>query len=397
MDVEPTESRSPPATTYGSPSYSPPELEERTDHKRKLKDSDKTSEENDSETRERRRKAKGKAKESLSREDKTAEEDDRGTREARRKAKGKRKATSSGEEFDYHGERKATRRNSLAYSYSSSHGRDSDDGECPDESPRNTTPEPLASQPMAAEDTDMDMNEYWAGYEMRFGDTDAALNDTLSSPYSPPSSYNYEADNENDPSATSAVRKPLAERRGLTNPGDLVTPQQQQVGSGWGRGRGRGSGTAWGLEWKETVTSDMVREQGWGHPDNPIPSVEGDGQWEVYDEAAWDRAAEKSKELNAGKVTLKLPSAMRAEGSNRRATDSKRVTVRELMRQGWEFVQAVTDYKAILRGTYLSYEKGDVMKVLNRDCDGRLTAHLGSADMGTSLTHDREAVRPSPS
>ena len=135
------------------------------------------------------------------------------------------------------------------------------------------------------------------------------------------------------------------------------------------------------MEWKETVTDKMVTEQGWRHDDYPISSVEEDAQWEVYDEAAWDRAAEKSKELEAGKVTLKIPSLTRAEGSNMRATASKRVTVRELMRQGWEFVQAVTDYKAILRGTYLSYEKGDVMKVIHRDSDGRLTAHLGSAEI----------------
>ena len=44
-------------------------------------------------------------------------------------------------------------------------------------------------------------------------------------------------------------------------------------------------------------------------------------------------------------------------------------------------MRAVTDYKAILRGTYLSYEKDDVMRVLNRDCDGRSTAYLGFAEM----------------
>ena len=127
------------------------------------------------------------------------------------------------------------------------------------------------------------------------------------------------------------------------------------------------------MEWKETVMPKMVAHQGWGYHDDPHPSpVEQDHQWEVYDEAAWDRATERSKELEVGRAALKGPSAMRAEGSNIRATNSNRVIDMDLTKLGGDFVRAVTDYKAILRGTYLTYEKGDVMKVLNRDCDGRL-------------------------
>ena len=366
MDIEPAESRSLPSTAYGSPSYSLPELKECTDQKEKLKKHDY----------------------------KAAEEDGEKRREGHCKAKRKAKAPLSEEDYD-NDERKTARRKAIAFS--SKHERDSNDEERPDTFSRAAMPEPLASHPTAAEATSKDMDEYWAGYEMRFGDADAAMNESSSSPSTPSSSYNYEADNENDPSATSAVRQALAERRGLPKPSDLVTLQQQQAGSGWGRGRGLGTGTGWGLEWKETVTQKMVENQGWGYYDEPHPSpVEEDTQWEVYDESAWDRAAERFREVEAEKVALKVPSAMRAEGSNIRATQSNRVIDMDPTRQSGDFVRAVTDYKAILRGTYLSYEKDDVMKVINRDCDGSSWLILGSQRC-TLLTHGREALHPSPS
>ena len=162
MDMEPTKSPSLAATAYGSPSYSPPELEEGTDHKGKLKDYDTTAEEDDRKTREARRKAKGKGKATLPGED-SDDEEERKAREARRNAKGKGKAPLSGEDFD----------------------DEEESVERPYESRLNTTPEPLASHPTAAEDTDMDMEEYWADYGMRFGDTDAAMNDAIFSPSSP--------------------------------------------------------------------------------------------------------------------------------------------------------------------------------------------------------------------
>ena len=356
MDIEPAEYRSRPCTAYGSPSYKPPGFEVCTDEKENL----------------------------VKDYDKAAEEDDGKTREGRCKAKRKAQAPSSGEDYD-NDERKTARREAIACS--SRHGRDADDEERPESLPRPAMPEPLASHPTAAEATSMDMDEYWAGYEMRFGDADAAMNDSLSLSPSPPStpssSYNYEADNENDLSATSTVRKPLTERRGLAKPNDLVALQQQQADSGWGRGRGRGRGTRWGLEWKETVTQNMAAHQGWEYHDDPHPSpVEDDAQWEMYDEAAWDRATEKPQELKPGNSASKVPSTVRAEGSNTRATDSNRVTDKDLTTQGGDFVRAVTDYKAILRGNYLTYEKGDVMRVIDRDRDGNLTIpYFGFAEM----------------
>ena len=371
MEIEPAEFRSRPSAAYGSPSYSLPELEECTDQNEKLKKD----------------------------YEKAAEEDDGKRREGLCKAKRKVKAPSSEEEYD-NDERKAARREAIACS--SKHGRDSDEKERPDAFSRTTMPEPLISQPTAAEATGMDMDEYGAGYEMKFGDADAAMNESLSTPSTPSSSYNCEADNENDFSTTSAVRQPLAERRGLAKPGDLVTLQQQQARSGLGRGRGGGRGTGWGLEWTETVTQKMMDHQEWEYQDDPHPSpVEEDYQWEVYDEAAWDRAAERSKEPEAGKEAPKAPSAMRAEGSNTRATDSNRMTEMDLTRLGGDFVRAVTDYKAILRGTYLSYEKDDVMRVIYRDRDGRLTAYLGFAEIhvtdswqGSSSTFSLSKIGP---
>lgn len=347
MDTDHGDSRSLSSNVYGSPSYSPPELEECTDQKENMnKDYDK------------------------------ATEDDRKSREGRCKGKRKAKATSSEEDYD-NGERKAARREARAYS--SKHQRDSDNEERPDEFPRTTTQQPLASHLTAAETTSTAMDEYWAGHGMQFGDADAAMNESLSSPSTPSSFYNYEADNEDDPSATTAVRKPLAERRGFAKPSDLVAQQQQQQAGG-GRGRGRGA-TGWGLEWKETVNQETVQQRGWGYHDDPHPSpVEQDLGWEVYDEAAWDRAAEKFEETEAGKGASKAPYTMRAEASNTRATDSNREMDKDPTGQDGDFVRAVTDYKALLKGTYLSYEKGDVLRVISRDCDGGLTVYLGCGE-----------------
>ena len=346
MDIEPTESRSLPSAAYVSPSYTPPELQERTDQQETLKKDF----------------------------NKAAEEDGKTRREDRRKSKGKAKAHSSEEDYD-DSERIAPRGKAIARP--SKQERDNDDEKRPDAFPRTATPEPLESHPTAAEATDTDMDAYWTGYGMRFGDADAAMNEYLSSPSTPSSSYNYEADSENDPSATSAVRKALAGRRGLAKPGDSVTlqqEQQQQAGRGRGRGRGWKTGTGWGLEWKELLTQKTMEDDGAAYDDDPYPSpAEDDLQWEVYDESVWDRATERSEEPEAEKVALQVPAAMRAEGSNTRATDSDRVTDKDPTREGGHFVRAVTDYKAINRGIYLSYEKDDVMRVIDRACDGRLT------------------------
>lgn len=353
MDIEPTKSRSLPSAAYVSPSYTPPELQERTDQQETLKKD----------------------------YNKAAAEDDETRRGDRRKSKAKAKAHSSEEDYD-DPERKAPRGKAIARS--SKQGRDNDDEKRPDALPRTATPEALESHPTAAEAIGTDMDEHWAGYGMRFGDADAAMNEYLSSPSTPSSSYNYEADSENDPSATSAVRKALAGRRGLAKPGDSVTlQQQQQAGRGRGRGRGWKAGTGEGLEWMEPVTRKTMEDHEGAYDDDPYPSpAEDDWQWELYDESVWDRATERFEEPEAEKVALQVPAAMKAEGSNTRATDSNRVTDKDPTRQGGDFVRAMTDYKAINPGIYLSYEKDDVMRVIDRNCDGRLTGFIwGFAEM----------------
>ena len=343
MDIEPPGSPSLPSTTYGSPSYSPPELEERTDTKGRLKNNyEKAAEEVDEMRRESRSKAKSKARISSSEADDDDDDDDK--KIARRKAKGKARA------------------------YSPRKDDDKDDQERPGTSVPAAMRNPLRSHPTAAELPTMDMDEYW---QMRFGEIDAALNDTLSSHSSRSSSYNYEADIENDPVATSAVRKSLSERRDLAQPSSLATLQQEQAGSSYRRGLGRGMGRGWGLEWKETIPQETVQRQRLGFHDEPHPSpVEDEMEWEVYDELVWERAAERAREQEAGRLTLKNPSAIRVDGIGKRVNDSNRMTDENPTKQKGEFVRAVTDYKAILRGTYLTYEKDDVMKVMHRESNG---------------------------
>ena len=110
--------------------------------------------------------------------------------------------------------------------------------------------------------------------------------------------------------------------------------------------------------------------------------------WEVYDEAAWESAAQKAAQKEAGKVRLNVPhSAFSVMEGNRRVS---------LRRRG-ELVRAVRAYKAILPGTFLSYEKDDVMEIVNRcGSDGKCIYIAG--DMSKiALTVGRKAPHSPPS
>lgn len=362
MDIEQPEHPSLPSTAYGSPSYSPPEPDEYTKEGRDVKnDYDAPEEGENKQERTTRNKAKGKAKVFLSEEENDGDDDDdeeEEERAARYKAKGKARA------------------------YVPIEDSDNDNQERTIGLRRPRRPNPLSLHPTAAGDTEMDMDAYWARqcHEIQFGDADAAMNETLSSPSpSPPSSEN----NENDPYTTPEPRNPLYIRRNFATldmpsmMNKLTTLQQQQASGGWGRGRGRGKGQGWGLEWKETMTQEKVEHEGWSFYEDPHPSpVEEETRWEFYDASAWENATEKAEKQEVGKVTLKLPSVKRGEGSKKRATDPNTVTNENPKGQSMEFVRAVRDYQAIVRGNYLSYEKGDVMKVLYRDSDGKVLLDL---------------------
>lgn len=368
MDIEQSEHPSLLSTTYGSPSYSPPAPDEHADEGRDVKEHYDASEEEESKQE---RTARNKAKVSLP-EDEVDDDDDDDEEEekeeervARRKAKGKARA------------------------YVPIEDSNNNDQERTIGPRRPRRPNPLSLHPTGEGETGMDMDAYWAGYghETRFGDADAAMNENLSSPSpSPPSSEH------DDPYTTPESRNPLFKRRNLASldmpsmMNKLATLQQQQEGGGWGLGRGRGRGQGWGLEWKETITQEKVQHEGWPICEDPQPSpAEEETGWEVYDASAWEKATEKAEEQEVGRLTLKPPTVKGEKGSRNRVTGQNTVTDENLKGRNLELVRAVTDYQAILRGNFLSYQKGDVMKVLHRDSDGRLLDCSGLAD--THLTH----------
>ena len=443
MDTDQAEGSSPPSTAYGSPSYSPPELEECTDEREAIKrdyhEAEEDSDENrvaglkakgkakasspdedddsdDEEQRTVRRKAKGKAKESSPDED--DDSDDEEQRAVRRKAKGKAKASSPSESDDADDEQeKAARRKAKgkARAYpptDENYNDDYGDENRPTKHPFATRLDPLASHPMttaaAEEDTSMtDTDDYYAGHgyshETHFGDADAAMNETLSAPSSPYSEDNNN-NSENDSFTPSTSRNPLSERRGHGSLPPLVARESvenyaamMQGDGGWGRGRGRGRGQGWGLAWRETVTQEEVERGGWRVYEDPHPSPtmqlvgeekeEEDEEmgWEVYDALAWERAAERVQEQEAGRVTLEvpMPSSSVARGGGEGSSRARPTTVSDTKVNygilathssggGGEFVRAVRSYKAILTGNFLSYEKDEVLKVIYRDFDGRL-------------------------
>ena len=422
MDIDQAEGSSPPSTAYGSPSYSPPELEKCTDERESVKRDYHEAEEDSDESRVTRLKAKGKAKASSPDED--DDSDDEEQRAARRKAKGKAKASSPSESDDADDEQqRAARRKAKgkARAYpptDKNYNDDYADENRPPKPPFAARLNPLASNPMtttaaAEEDTSMTgMDHYDAGHgyshETHFGDADAAMNETLpspSSPYSEDNNNNNNNKNENDSFTPSTSRNPLSERRGHGSLPPLVARESvekhaamMQGDGGWGRGRGRGRGQGWGLAWRETVTQETVDRGGWRVYEDPHPSPtmqlvgeeeEEDEEmgWELYDASAWERASEGVREQEAGRMTLEVPmpssSVARAGGegssSARPATASDTNVNYELLAPhsgggggGGEFVRAVRSYKAILTGNFVSYEKDEVLKVIYRDVDGRL-------------------------
>ena len=422
MDIDQAEGSSPPSTAYGSPSYSPPELEKCTDEREAIKRDYQEAEEDSDESRVARLKANGKAKASSPDED--DDSDDEEKRAARRKAKGKAKASSPSESDDTDDEQeRAARRKAKgkARAYpptDEKYNDDYDDENRPTKPPFAARLNHLASHPMttaaaaAEEDTSMTgMDHYYAGHgyshETHFGDADAAMNETLPSPSSPYSEDNNNNNSENDSFTPSTSRNPLSERRGHGSLPPLVARESvekyaamMQGDGGWGRGRGRGRGQGWGLAWRETVTQETVDRGGWRVYEDPHPSptmqlVGGEEEeeeeedeemgWEVYDASAWERASERVREQEAGVLTLKVPmplsSVARAGGegsSSARPTTASDTKVNyELLAThsgggGGEFVRAVRSYKAILTGNFLSYEKDEVLKVIYRDFDGRL-------------------------
>lgn len=303
-------------------------------------------------------------------DDPDREEDDHETEEdraARRKAKGKAKASSlpgDDHESDYDSE----------------------------------YPNPLRSHPTAAEDTDTDMDTYWA-HEASLGQENAAGKESPSEIH-----FGHDADVS---SSSSSFHSPNKENLN-TPPGapnnsperhqvgwidsrklkrKLEEVQQQQRGGEYSGGRGRGRGLGWGLAWQETVTQQSAERQGWGSYDSPPPSpklqkVVEETAWEEYDYSAWEKAAAEGAEKQRGGVlTLKVPHSpfsakqVGAEGGTRLSIIPETAeTVKESdpARQKVELVKATRSYQAIVRGTYLSYNEGDVMRVLHRFEDRKL-------------------------
>lgn len=380
-------------TPLGSPSYSPPPHEEslKEEMEEDVEGEDDQDEEEDRDTdkeaRAAHRKAKGKAKASPSPSPEEEEEDD----------------DDDDEEDD-------------------DDDNDDDDSnkenDQPSESPHSAKSNSITSSPAADEDTqmDMDMNNYWAhearkaleiaarkealgyGSTTQFGDADAVMNETLSTPSSPSSSSNNNKENQRKKKPSPLVPKNSPERHEAGWPGD--------GGRGHGRGRGRGRGTGWGLAWQETMAEqkmDPDERDHWGIYDDPPPSPEGKDHWGIYDDSppspseeeqerhvleetaweeydyeAWERAAQEAAEKERRKVpTWKEPDTTTFPTTPARVHDigegsSKSSKGEDFMRQSGQLVRAVRDYKAILPGTYLSYQKDDVMRVLHWDSDGKI-------------------------
>lgn len=278
---------------------------------------------------------------------------------------------------------------------------DDDDDKPPNEPPRAPELKPLLSS--RALDTEINMDTYWAleahsgheiaarnsspssSLEMQFGDADASRNDTLPShsPSSPPSFPNNDHENK-DTTPVAPINFPAFGALDSSNlMSELTELQQQQQhgdgGVGRGRGRGRGQGQGWGFAWQESMTPERVEKEGWGDP-NPSPSAQEEMAWEIYDESAWEGAAAEpaAKQETTGKVVLKVPHASfsskethtSGDGRLKNLVESDTAGEKNPATQRGELVMAVRDYKAILRGTYLSYRKDDLMRVVFRDGDG---------------------------
>ncbi|CAF9917146.1 hypothetical protein IMSHALPRED_003475 [Imshaugia aleurites] len=394
------------STPLGSPSYSPPELEERTEGEEKVRshhdgdakdeEQEKEQEQETAEAKAARRKAKGKGK--ASHPEHEDDDDDQGPDQGNsphRKAKAPHQDTPIYPGIDIHWARSA-----------------------------------LSSHPPASSPT------YNQSPRPRFGDADAAMNNFLPFPCPFSSSINNNDDEPNPPppSTSSFINysndelypnnddelNPPAPRNSPTHPAfsselmsklEALQQHQQQrqqehlsaLGRGRGRGRGRGMPQGWGLEWQETKTPEKIEEEGWGAQYggvDAVPSLTGwaEAGWEVYDEAAWERAAvqaaereKEERERERGKVLkLQVP---RGSGSAQGARTKPGVGGSVDVKTGGEvkgpsgrkreLVRAVRGYRAILSGTFLNYAQDDVLEVIHRDSDGKLFT-LQPLDAGAS-------------
>lgn len=278
--------------------------------------------------------------------DEAEEEEEEETKEekaARRKAKGKAKASPPSPD-------------------------DNNDNNNEKQPPRIARPTPNPSPPTAAlksyTHTDMDTYRALEAHKAlepthvrgtHFADADATMNDTLSSVPLSPNTENTAPGPRNGPTGSFDS----AELRGKL---ETLRQRQQQRGDG-----GRGQGEGWGFAWQETMTREKVEKEGWGGDDDddafPSPSAQAvreEAGWEVYDEAAWETAAGRAAKQERRVVALKVP----------RSSFSVRGESEAAGRRGG-LVRAVRGYEAILSGTFLTYERDDVMRVVHRDGDGR--------------------------
>ena len=386
MDVDQPEDKLPPSSSFRSPSYSPLTPPEIIETEQRVKSGhDKAEEEEKDPGRAARRYTEAKAETSSSEE----KDEDEEVIAARRKAKGKGRATSPEEEDN---DKEDDEKEDDDEEDDDEKDDDEEDGDEEDDNHHRSKISiaallnPLASHPTERKESIMDMDNYRAGdgTKTKFGEADAIMNETL--PLPKPASPSDQLNQCKATNTPSAAHNPLTEHRDLApfNMSRLIGKlalwqQTQQSSAGRGRGRGRGRGQGWGLEWQETETQETMRladVEPANRYEDPVPSPEEEdevedeeeGGWEAYDPAVWEMAEERTQSDEGGKVTLKMPpteagSSSRGERSSRPAT-----TGNEKM----ELVRAVKSYKAILTELYLSYEKGDLMKVLHRDSDGLL-------------------------
>ena len=142
------------------------------------------------------------------------------------------------------------------------------------------------------------------------------------------------------------------------------------------------------------MTQESAERQGWGSYDSPPPSpklqkVVEETRWEEYDYSAWEKAAAEGAEKQRGGVlTLKVPHStfsatpVGVEGSTKPSIvpeTARTVKESDPARQRVELVKATRNYQAIVRGTFLSYNEGDVMRVLHRFEDSKFTNILSKS------------------
>ena len=434
------------STPLGSPSYSPPKLTNLTGEMEEIRANYDEAEGEKNKKTIAHCKSEKQARTISSKDADDDDESDEETRTVRRKVKGKYRASSHSAERDIN-----IKNNEKALL--NCHLPAFKNLNLPESHP----PGPAPPGPRTKDVAPIAMNTDRAGCGRRVHFADA-INDALSSsPASPfvpsvtfaPSANDDENAENNPPTNTSdtvtatttdhsvaARRTPLSERRAVTslfNRLEELRKQQQRIHQRHQRRQQRGGGRGfrkekgWGLEWQETMIQEKVDCQGWEDDDDPVFSphtspgrerLDGWGEekpeWEAYDPAAWEQAAEKAEKQKderlkeERKVRFKVPpsspmemgekGAEGAEGEEESTSISKsrqgnaldgscdnNIVPRdqELQRSNGtanghrhprrELVRAVRSYQAILRGTFLSYEKDEILEVIHRDSDGSFT------------------------